>query len=98
MTTPEPDMTWAERIARAAETGTFTPNDLWRAAGWSTCPVGELYGNWTRPTLGRLDPSLRRAGLDFYDAVSGDKPVAARRIYDRIQRRVATLRTRERQP
>ena len=87
-------LTWDERITRAEKRGRFTEDDRWCAANFSTCAVGENADSYRPRWSGSsvpLDLKLFEYGYDFDEAVRIDNIPKARKLYGRIQKRVATL-------
>lgn len=90
-------MRWLQRILDRS-----TPIREYRddAQAWDTCEVGEVVKDFPDVVLiaphnldkrEPADPRLRKLGLDFSRAVSGNDRKAALKIYDLIQARVRTL-------
>ena len=88
-----------QRIARAGETGSFTPEDVRDAHEWDHCAVGELKDAIAHRQSGKWpdapkNTKLYRLGLAFDEAVQRGDPEAAALLYLQIQAAAARTRTR----
>ena len=91
------DVGWEARITAAEECRYFTAEDKLFALSWDTCAVGEIalgrgtfgtgliFNEKEDGTLTQKD-SLSVLGVRFSVAVKDDNVLAARRVYNRIQR------------
>lgn len=71
---------WSSRLARAVKRGCFTRKDEELAENWTTCAVGERFGD-----LPDGDTELERIGMRFYRAVHRNQVAAAVKAYGEIQ-------------
>lgn len=83
-------MKWAERLRRAHERGSFTPDDVIRSWNWLRCPCGERGYNASHiyrragDELVIRDSEAYQLGNRFAAACTHHRVAEAQELYDRI--------------
>ena len=88
-------MNWADRIALARDTGSFTDDDCTLAHDWVTCACGEQDPRIPRDNVERHphDTEIADYGFDFCNAVENNRPDDAAEILGKIETRATQILT-----